>query len=78
MARIRAEGATRYGITDASEGIVNMARKADIKATDKIVKDVGLSKGQRRLLQNEITKQGFSIEEILETAKEIKIQFPKK
>lgn len=55
-----------------------MARKLDIKAIDRIVKDLGLSKDQRRLLHDEITKQGYTLEEILEIAKQIKDLYPNK
>jgi hypothetical protein len=55
-----------------------MARKLDIKEIDRIVKEVGLSKAQRRLLHDEITKQDFSLEEIREIAEEIKKLYPNK
>jgi len=55
-----------------------MARKADIKAIDQIVKKVGLSKTQRRLLHDEITKQNHSFEEIRKIAEEIKKLYPNK
>ena len=38
---------------------------------DRIVKDLGLSKAERRLLHDEITGQGYGYQEILEIAKEI-------
>ena len=55
-----------------------MARKADIKAIDRIVNEVGLTKGQRRLLHDEITGQNYSLEEIREIALEIKELYPNK
>lgn|GEM_PF-2550721 len=61
-----------------NQGILNMARKADIKAIDQIVKKVGLSKTQRRLLHDEITKQNHSFEEIRKIAEEIKKLYPNK
>ena len=65
------ESAKRRGL-DPNSGVLNMARKLDIKAIDRIVKDLGLSKEQRRLLHDEITKQGYTLEEILDIAKQIK------
>jgi hypothetical protein len=38
-------------------GLEMMARKADIKQVDAIVRDLGLSREQRRLLHDEITLQ---------------------
>jgi len=55
-----------------------MARKLDIKAIDRIVTDLNFTKAQRRLLHDEITKQGFTLEEILEIAKEIIRLYPNK
>ena len=55
-----------------------MVRKLDIKAIDQIVKDVGLSRVQRRLLHDEITKQNFSLEEIRRIAEEIRKLNPNK
>jgi RHS repeat-associated protein len=63
----------KYGDTDA----VMMARKADIKQVDRIVKDLGLDKNQRRLLHDEITRQELTIEEIREIAHEISQRGPK-
>jgi hypothetical protein len=54
-----------------------MARKVDIKELDRIVREVGLSKAQRRLLHDEITKQNYSLEEIRKIAEEIKRLYPK-
>jgi len=78
VARIRAESAARHGLTDASEGVVAMARKADIKAIDNIVRSHKLTKGQRRLLHDEITGQNLPLKEIDEIAKQIKRGFPNK
>ena len=55
-----------------------MGRKDDIKAIDQIVKEVGLSKGQRRLLHDEITGQDYTLEQIREIAQEIKELYPNK
>jgi len=78
VARIRAESAARHGLTDASEGVVAMARKSDIKAIDNIVRSHKLTKGQRRLLHDEITGQNLPLKEIDEIAKQIKRGFPNK
>jgi len=71
------ESAKSRGLNPGS-GVLNMAKKLDIKAIDRIVKELGLSKEQRRLLHDEITKQGYSLEEILEIAKQIKDLYPSK
>jgi hypothetical protein len=70
---------SKYGETDA----VMMAKKADIKQVDAIVKEVGLSEAQRRLLHAEIQNlkgpDGLvSYRELLERAQEIKSSFPGK
>jgi hypothetical protein len=52
--------------------------KKDIKEIDRIVKEEGLSKGQRRLLHEEITGQELSLEEIREIARQIKELYPNK
>jgi hypothetical protein len=52
--------------------------KKDIKEIDRIVKEEGLSKGQRRLLHEEITGQQLSLEEIREIARQIKELYPNK
>lgn len=72
VARRRAEVDPRAG------EILNMAKKADIKAIDHIVKSEGLSIDQRELLHEQITKQGLTLDEIREIAREIKIQYPNK
>ncbi len=59
-------------------GILNMARKLDIKAINRIVEQVGLTKAQRRLLHDEITKQVYSLEEIREISEQIKKLYPNK
>jgi hypothetical protein len=53
-------------------------RKRDIKEIDRIVKEEGLSREQRRLLHDEITGQDLSLEEIREIAREIKELYPNK
>jgi hypothetical protein len=55
-----------------------MPRKPDIKQIDRIVKDLRLSKGQRRLLHKAISKEGLSREGIRDIAKEIKELYPNK
>ena len=55
-----------------------MGKKADIKQIDRIVKEEGLTRGQRELLHETITKEGYSLEEIREIAKEIKELYPNK
>ena len=55
-----------------------MPRKPDTKAIDRIVKEVKLSKGQRRLLHEEISGQRLSLDEVREAAKQIKRLYPKK
>ena len=55
-----------------------MARKQDIKEIDRIVREVGLSRAQRRFLHDEITKQNLSLEEIRRIAEEIKKLYPNK
>jgi len=46
-------------------------RKADIKEIDRIVKEEGLSREQRRLLHDEISGQGLTLEEIRAIAKRL-------
>lgn len=55
-----------------------MARKDDIKEIDRIVKELGLTKGQRQLLHQAITGQGLTSEEIVVVAREIKEDYPNK
>ena len=56
-----------------------MARKADLALIDEIAKDVGgLTKPQRRLLHDAITKQKYTPEEIKDIAQEIKELYPNK
>lgn len=55
-----------------------MPRKKDIKQIDRICKSLKLSKEQRRLLHQEISKQQLTLEEIRDVAKEIKELFPRK
>ena len=47
-------------------------KKDDIRKIDRIVKEQGLSRGQRRLLHDEISGRNLSLEEIREIAREIK------
>ncbi len=60
------------------ENVKAMARKLDIKQIDRIVKEEGLTQGQRELLHRAITKEGYPLEEIREIAKEIKELYPNK
>ena len=53
-------------------------RKEDIRRIDRIVKEEGLSKEQRRLLHDEISGQHLSLEEIRGIAREIKRLYPNK
>jgi hypothetical protein len=53
-----------------------MARKPAIKEVDRIVKEVRLTKKQRRLLHDEITGQNHSLERIREIAENIKKYYP--
>ena len=55
-----------------------MSRKDDLRKIDRIVKEEGLSKGQRRLLHEEISGQNLSLDEIREIAREIKRLYPNK
>ena len=55
-----------------------MARKRDIKTIDRIVKDLKLSPGQRKILHREISRKNYSLEEIKEIAREIKTLYPNK
>jgi hypothetical protein len=53
------------------QGVILEAKKEDVKFIDRLVKKYGLTKDQRRELHDEITKQGYSPEEIEEIAKDI-------
>jgi hypothetical protein len=55
-----------------------MTRKADIKLIDRVQKMVGLSRGQRRILHDEITGRRLTFREILSEAREIKRRYPGK
>ena len=55
-----------------------MVRKKDIKRMDAIVKKVGLSREQRRILHDDIQGLGLTPQEILEAARAIKREFPGK
>jgi hypothetical protein len=58
--------------------VKGLAKKRDLKQIDCIVKEEGLTQGQRELLHRAITKEGYSLEEIREIAKEIKELYPNK
>lgn len=55
-----------------------MARKPDLKQIDRIVKELKLTKGQRRMLHDEIAGQDLSLDEIKEIARQIKDLYPNK
>jgi hypothetical protein len=56
-----------------------MGKKPDIQAIDRIVKEEGLTRAQRRLLHDENRKQpGLSLDELRELAREIKRLYPHK
>ena len=55
-----------------------MPRKKDIKLIDRIVKEEGLSRGQRRLLHKEFSGRKLSRQEIRALAREIKELYPHK
>lgn len=55
-----------------------MPRKPDIKKIDRIVKELSLSRYQRRKLHDAIAGENFSLEEIRQIAEEIKRLYPKK
>jgi len=55
-----------------------MGRKKDIKQIDAIVREVGLTKGQRRILHEAISGRQLSYQEILEEAREVKELYPNK
>jgi hypothetical protein len=52
--------------------------KEDIRRINRIVKEEGLSKGQRRMLHEEISRQNYTLEEIREIARRIKNDHPNK
>jgi len=52
--------------------------KKDIKEIDRIVREEGLSREQRRLLHEEITGRDLTLDEIREIAREIKELYPNK
>ncbi|MDD4889092.1 MAG: hypothetical protein PHU85_04115 [Phycisphaerae bacterium] len=55
-----------------------MVRKNDIRLIDTVVRIAGLSREQRRLLHREISGQDLSYRQILEQARDIKKQYPRK
>ena len=55
-----------------------MTRKADTKQADAIAAEFGLSRYQRRMLHDAITKQGFTYQEIREKAEEVLLDYPGK
>lgn len=55
-----------------------MSRKEDVKQIDRIVKEEGMSREQRRLLHEEISGQRLSLDEIRAIAREIRRLYPNK
>lgn len=55
-----------------------MVRKGDTKEIDAIIRDLGLSQDQRRLLHYDITGEQLTHQEIRERAKGILEDFPGK
>jgi hypothetical protein len=55
-----------------------MARKPDLKQIDRIVRELKLSKGQRRILHDDLAGKNYTIDEIREIAKAIKELYPNK
>lgn len=69
----------KYG----AEGVLNMAKKADIKQIDRIVREIGLSPGQREIFHEELRAlkgaDGLgAFDDFLDLAREIKQSFPGK
>ena len=44
------------------------ARKADIRQIDHLVRELGLTRAQRRILHDEITRRGYTLEQIRQIA----------
>ena len=55
-----------------------MGKKADVRFIDYLERRFGLSKEQRDILHEQITRKGLSKSDIIELAKAIKRQFPNK
>ena len=56
-----------------------LARKRDLKEIDRIVDSIGgMTRGQRRMLHDEITKQNYTKDDIKEIAEDIKAANPNK
>ena len=55
-----------------------MTRKVDIKLVDSVVRKLRLSRDQRKLLHRAIHGQALSYREIMELAKEIERDYPRK
>lgn len=55
-----------------------MVRKRDIKMIDDVVRRLGLSRRQRRLLHRQITGRELTYREIVEEAKDVVRDFPNK
>lgn len=58
----------RMGVSRGNAPRSNQAQNQQI---NRIVKDLGLSKSQRKLLHQEINKQGYGYQEILKIAKDL-------
>jgi hypothetical protein len=55
-----------------------MPRKRDLGQIDRVIKKIGLTRGQRELLHRAISKKHLSLDEIKELAKQIKEIYPNK
>jgi hypothetical protein len=69
----------KYG----GEGVLNMAKKVDVKQIDRIVREVGLSPAQREILHEEMRApkgaDGLgAFDDLLELAREVRTPFPGK
>jgi len=63
---------------DLGMGPICMARKAETKFIDHLAKKLGLTRAQRRLMHDEITKGNLTREEIKSVAEQTKKQYPNK
>jgi hypothetical protein len=73
-----ARGFIRFEPGVPGSGAIGMTKKADIQFVKWIIKKIGLSKEQKRILHDTITGQNLTKEEITKIAQEIKKHFPNK